>query len=115
MTGSPINHDLARAVDLGLMFYEGRPHKLCGETLRYASGAGCVRCAKRRSLEQRERQKFLKLNPVQSTRDLSEEDRADVFAADEPDPVDIEPDDGLDVDDPDDAQARAEAGIDELM
>lgn len=114
MTGSPINHDLARAVDLGLMFYEGRPHKLCGETLRYASGAGCVRCAKRRSLEQRERQKFLKL----TCDDVIQEqiDDHDEFAPPiEPDPVDIEPDDGLDVDDPDDAQARAEAGIDELM
>jgi hypothetical protein len=115
MVGRPINQARLDAIELGLLTYEGMPHRNCGKTLRYCSGGGCVHCARVIATEQREARKYLKSRATQidSRGDQgggypSSQDFAEI----DPDPVDIEPDDGLEADDPD---ARTQAGIDELM
>lgn len=122
MVGRPINQDRIDAIDLGLKFYEGEPHKNCGRTLRYASGGGCVHCARLISNEQREARKYLKhLAAAERATpsitliidDISEQNVRDAFFPEIEDPVDTEPEDGLDTDD--DPDARTEAGVEDLM
>lgn len=109
--GRPRNTDRENAVDLGLLTYEGKSHFRCGTTTRYVVGAGCVHCARLIATEQREARKFLRSQRAEegvtiTIDDISEENVRDAFGLDTP------TEDGLDADD---AEARRQAAIDELM
>lgn len=101
--GRPRNTDRENAVDLGLLTYEGKPHFRCGTTTRYVVGAGCVHCARLIATEQREARKFLRRRSINEAEEMIA--RHDVV-------LDSAPADGLDADD---AEARRQAAIDELM
>lgn len=88
MSGRPINQDRQNSIDLGLKTYTGAVHAACGTTIRYVAGGGCVRCGRLIATEQREARKYLRAQAA----------------------LDNAPADSLD-----DAQARIEASIDELM
>lgn len=90
--GRPQNEDRQTAIALGFRTYTGTVHKRCGTTERYVAGGGCVHCARAIALEQREARKFLQAQaaPIDSR---------------ETPPVEID----------DDAEARRQAAIDDLM
>lgn len=89
ITGRPINVDRHNAILLGLQTYTGLPHANCGETLRYVKGGGCVHCARAIATEQRKARLILRQMPL-----------------------DTEPEVHVDEDD---AEARRQASIDDLM
>ena len=91
MSGRPINQDRLDAIEFGFPTYTGAVHKKCGGTERYVNGGGCVRCARVIATEQREARRALK---HQASLDNVEK----VVARME-----------------DDAAAREQAAIDDLM
>ena len=98
MAGRPINADRQSAFELGLRTYTGTKHPACGTTTRYVAGGGCVHCARIIATEQRHARKFLKEHEAEYREAMPEME------------LDTEPQDGLD-----DAEARRQADIDELM
>lgn len=117
MTGRPINESRAIAVEHGLSTYTGAPHVRCDTTERYVLGGGCVHCARQIAKDQRAALMAIKRGQIVTDETIQEQiDNHDEFSPPvEPDPVDIEQDDGLDTDDPDDAEARRLADIEELI
>lgn len=102
--GRPLNADRQRALDLGLLTYEGKSHFRCGTTTRYVVGAGCVHCARLIATEQRNARTYLKQHAInEAEQKVRDEDGVE---------LDSTMDDGLDADD---AEARRQASIDELM
>lgn len=115
MTGRPINQDRLDAIDLGLLTYEGMPHRNCGKTLRYTSGGGCVHCARIIATEQRQARKYLQMRAAGLDGRGDQGGGYPSSQGEQETDIDNGPEDGLDTEGPDDAEARAQAGIDELM
>jgi hypothetical protein len=121
MTGRPINEDRQNSIALGLMTYTGTVHRRCGTNIRYVSGGGCVHCARVISAEQREARKYL-LQQEREYKESQREEQAEL-ARDEVTGKTFEetfgekPEDVLDNSEKigDDAKARRDASIDELM
>lgn len=91
-SGRPANPDRQIAIGLGERTYIGSTHARCGTSGRYVSGGGCVHCARVVATEQREARKYLKQQKLA---------------------LDIPPEMALEVED--DAAARAQKAIDDLM
>lgn len=113
MTGRPLNQDKQNALDLGLLTYEGKPHFRCGTTTRYVVGAGCVHCARVIATEQRQARKFLRQHAINEAEQKARED--DGVALDSIVPDGLEEPDVPDVEAEDDADARFQESIEELM
>jgi hypothetical protein len=105
-SGRPINEDRQNAIALGLREYTGTRHARCGTNQRYVAGGGCAHCARLISAEQRAALNYLKRQTTLVLDDISEENIRAAF------PLDSTEEDGLEADD---AAAREEAAIDELM
>jgi hypothetical protein len=103
MTGRPINEDRQNSIALGLMTYTGTVHRRCGTNIRYVSGGGCVHCARVISAEQREARKYLLQQEREYAESQREEQAAQKEALDNSEKIG------------DDAEARRQASIDELM
>lgn len=53
MAGRPRNENLEIARLAGDRTYEGSVHDICGTTIRYTSGGGCVHCARLKQTDMR--------------------------------------------------------------
>ncbi len=131
MSGRPINSDRQNAIALELKTYTGAVHRRCGTTERYVAGGGCVHCARIIATEQRDARKYMKAQrdkelqfaqadaagfgpemqaaleaDGEKLRQLTNEDHGPYFVVDSPE------EDGLEKDD---AEARRQAAIDELL
>lgn len=101
MGGRPINQNLSMARFLGDKTYHGSAHKKCGTTERYTSTMACVYCTRIIATEQREARKYLqRCGALDVT-------GADVEALDNDEPMVLE--------DSDNAEARSQQAIDDLM
>lgn len=104
MSGRPINEDRQNAIALELTTYTGAVHRKCGTDQRYVNGGGCIHCARLIATEQRDARKFLKQHAINEAEQKVRDN--DGVA------LDSTMDDGLDADE---AEARRQASIDELM
>lgn len=120
-SGRPINSDKSLAIFLSEKTYRGGIHRKCGTNVRYVSNGGCVHCARVIMTEQREALKYKKQHEAEYLESLKYEDAdrneepLNDVAMEDTGPIDSELEDGLDTDDPDDAEARRQASIDDLM
>lgn len=95
--GRPQNVERQFAIEFGYPTYTGAVHPRCGTRERYTNGCGCVHCARVIATEQREARKVLKQQRQNFNAVVEME-------LDKSAPVEL-----------DDAQARHDASIDELM
>jgi hypothetical protein len=100
MRGRPISQERQIAIELGFRTYKGTPHNRCGTTERYAIGGGCVHCARVVATEQREARKYLKAS---GAFDVTPQD-VEAMELDNRETTELE-----------DAEARRQAAIDDLM
>jgi hypothetical protein len=105
MSGRPINESRQLAIIMGDKTYVGAVHYKCGTAERYLSGGGCVACARIIASEQRAARKYLKAHQIAV--DSKPEMALEQIEADEIADAAIS--------DYDDAEARRQAAIDDLM
>jgi hypothetical protein len=120
-SGRPLNPDRQNAIDLGLKTYIGMTHPKCGTNVRYLGGS-CVHCGKVASAEQRETRKYLKqqANVAAVVAEMVDRDIDDDVTAEDVEMMrienaEIEIDNRSEDDLEDDAEARRQASIDDLM
>jgi glutaredoxin len=100
MRGRPQNAERQLAVELGFPTYIGLAHARCGTVERYTKGGGCVHCARVIATEQREARRFLKHHEQEYRESVPEEE------------IDVDREESFGIDD---AEARRQAALDELM
>lgn len=108
MGGRPINEDRALSIFLGEKTYQGSPHKKCGTTERYING-GCVYCARIIATEQREARKYLQRHAAQI------DGRGDQGGGYPSSQGPLDNDEPMVLEESDDAEARSQQAIDDLM